>query len=116
VLVARQVNLDEGPNRYLNANFGGTTVPVPKGLGPLGGRVGLSRSPMMTPRAVGASRKHPKDEGRPSMEQNAPFAREVMRFIRIDSDCWKILRRVTLAKASDRNSMLRVDLNNALHR
>jgi Flp pilus assembly protein TadG len=43
VLVARQVNLYEGPNLYLNANYEGTSVPVPKGVGPLGGRVVLSQ-------------------------------------------------------------------------
>ena len=42
VVVARQVNLYEGPNLYLNANYEGTSVPVPKGVGPLGGRVVLS--------------------------------------------------------------------------
>jgi hypothetical protein len=43
VVVARQVNLYEGPNLYLNANYDGTSVPVPKGVGPLGGRVVLSQ-------------------------------------------------------------------------
>lgn len=43
VVVARQVNLYEGPNLYLNANYEGTSVPVPKGVGPLGGRVVLSQ-------------------------------------------------------------------------
>lgn len=43
VVVARQVNLYEGPNLYLNANYEGTSVPVPKGVGPLDGRVVLSQ-------------------------------------------------------------------------
>ena len=43
VVVARQVNLYEGPNLYLNANYGSTSVPVPQGVGPLGGRVVLSQ-------------------------------------------------------------------------
>lgn len=43
VIVARQVNLYEGPNLYLNANYEGTSVPVPKGVGPLSGRVVLSQ-------------------------------------------------------------------------
>lgn len=43
VVVARQVNLYEGPNLVLNANYEGTSVPVPKGVGPLGGRVVLSQ-------------------------------------------------------------------------
>ncbi len=33
VVVARQINLYEGPNLYLNANYSGTSVPVPKGCG-----------------------------------------------------------------------------------
>ena len=43
VVVARQVNLYEGPNLHLNANYEGTSVPVPKGVGPLNGRVVLSQ-------------------------------------------------------------------------
>ncbi|WP_244625520.1 TadE/TadG family type IV pilus assembly protein [Methylobacterium mesophilicum] len=43
VVVTRQVNLYEGPNLYLNANYEGTSVPVPKGVGPLGGRVVISQ-------------------------------------------------------------------------
>jgi hypothetical protein len=43
VVVAQQVNLYEGPNLYLNANYEGTSVPVPKGVGPLNGRVVLSQ-------------------------------------------------------------------------
>ena len=43
VVVARQVNLYEGPNLYLNANYDQTSVPVPKGVGPLSGRLMLSQ-------------------------------------------------------------------------
>ncbi|WP_232630877.1 TadE/TadG family type IV pilus assembly protein [Methylobacterium sp. Leaf118] len=43
VVVAKQINLYEGPNLYLNANYSGTSVPVPKGVGPLSGRLLLSQ-------------------------------------------------------------------------
>ncbi len=43
VVVARQINLYEGPNLYLNANYSGTSVPVPKGVGPVSGRILLSQ-------------------------------------------------------------------------
>ena len=43
VVVARQINLYEGPNLYLNANYSGTSVPVPKGVGPVSGRLLLSQ-------------------------------------------------------------------------
>ncbi|MDN3574269.1 Tad domain-containing protein [Methylobacterium longum] len=39
VVVAQQVNLYEGPNLYLNANYDATSVPVPKGVGPLNGKL-----------------------------------------------------------------------------
>ena len=39
VIVAQQINLYEGPNLVLNANYAGTSVPVPKGLGPVSGRL-----------------------------------------------------------------------------
>ena len=39
VIVAAQLNLYEGPNLYLNANYEGTSVPVPKGVGPLPGKL-----------------------------------------------------------------------------
>ena len=39
VIVAMQLNLYEGPNLYLNANYEGTSVPVPKGVGPLSGKL-----------------------------------------------------------------------------
>ncbi|CAO4136339.1 hypothetical protein OFEAOIEE_LOCUS4093 [Methylorubrum extorquens] len=43
VVVAQQINLYEGPNLYLNANYGNTNVPVPKGVGPVSGRLLLSQ-------------------------------------------------------------------------
>ncbi len=39
VVVAQQVNLYEGPNLYLNANYDATSVPVPKGVGPISGKL-----------------------------------------------------------------------------
>lgn len=39
VIVAQQINLYEGPNLVLNANYGATSVPVPKGVGPVSGRL-----------------------------------------------------------------------------
>ncbi|WP_331295087.1 Tad domain-containing protein [Methylobacterium hispanicum] len=43
VVVAQQVNLYEGPNLYLNANYDATSVPVPKGVGPLSGKLLLTK-------------------------------------------------------------------------
>ena len=43
VVVAQQVNLYEGPNLYLNANYDATSVPVPKGVGPLSGKLLISQ-------------------------------------------------------------------------
>ncbi len=43
VVVAQQVNLYEGPNLHLNANYDGTNVPVPAGVGPLGGRLVITQ-------------------------------------------------------------------------
>ncbi len=43
VVVAQQVNLYEGPNLYLNASYGATSVPVPPGVGPVSGRLLLSK-------------------------------------------------------------------------
>lgn len=43
VIVARQVNLYEGPNLYLNSNYGATSVPVPPGVGPLAGKLLLTQ-------------------------------------------------------------------------
>ncbi|MFC6742084.1 TadE/TadG family type IV pilus assembly protein [Methylobacterium tardum] len=39
VIVAQQVNLYKGPNLYLNANYDATSVPVPKGVGPISGKL-----------------------------------------------------------------------------
>jgi hypothetical protein len=41
VIVARQINLYEGPNLTLNANYGATSVPVPDGVGPKSGTAAL---------------------------------------------------------------------------
>jgi hypothetical protein len=41
VIVARQINLYEGPNLTLNANYGSTLVPVPDGVGPKSGTAAL---------------------------------------------------------------------------
>jgi hypothetical protein len=38
VLVVNKLDLYDGPNLTLNSNFSSTTVPVPQGLGPLGGK------------------------------------------------------------------------------
>ena len=43
VIVAAQINLYEGPNLVLNANYAATSVPVPKGVGPVGGRLLLTQ-------------------------------------------------------------------------
>ena len=43
VIVAQQVNLYQGPNLYLNANYGATSVPVPKGVGPVSGKLMLTQ-------------------------------------------------------------------------
>lgn len=43
VVVAQQVNLYEGPNLYLNANYDATNVPVPKGVGPISGKLLLTK-------------------------------------------------------------------------
>lgn len=43
VIVAAQLNLYEGPNLYLNANYDATSVPVPKGVGPLPGKLLLTQ-------------------------------------------------------------------------
>ena len=43
VIVAQQINLYEGPNLVLNANYGATSVPVPKGVGPVTGRLLLTQ-------------------------------------------------------------------------
>lgn len=41
VLVTRTLELYDGPNLVLNTNYEGSSVPVPKGVGPLGARVTL---------------------------------------------------------------------------
>ncbi|WP_460449136.1 TadE/TadG family type IV pilus assembly protein [Alsobacter sp. SYSU BS001988] len=43
VVVARKVQLKDGPNLVLNSNYAGTSVPVPQGVGPTGGIVALSK-------------------------------------------------------------------------
>lgn len=43
VVVAQQVNLYQGPNLYLNANYDATSVPVPKGVGPLSGKLMITQ-------------------------------------------------------------------------
>ncbi len=43
VIVAAQINLYQGPNLVLNANYSATSVPVPKGVGPVGGRLLLTQ-------------------------------------------------------------------------
>ncbi|MDR7036138.1 Flp pilus assembly protein TadG [Methylobacterium sp. BE186] len=43
VVVAQQLNLYEGPNLYLNANYDATSVPVPKGVGPVSGKLMLTQ-------------------------------------------------------------------------
>ena len=43
VIVAQQVNLYEGPNLVLNANYAGSSVPVPKGVGPVSGKLMLTQ-------------------------------------------------------------------------
>jgi hypothetical protein len=40
VIVARQVELFDGPNLYLNTNYAGSDVPVPSGVGPIDGQGG----------------------------------------------------------------------------
>lgn len=43
VVVAQQINLYEGPNLYLNADYNRSSVPVPKGVGPVSGRLVISQ-------------------------------------------------------------------------
>lgn len=43
VIVARLIQLFDGPNLVLNTNYGGTDIRVPKGLGPIDGSVSLAR-------------------------------------------------------------------------
>ena len=43
VIVARMIHLYEGPNLVLNADYAGTSVPVPPGVGPRTGTIALAR-------------------------------------------------------------------------
>ena len=43
VVVAQQINLYEGPNLYLNADYNRSSVPIPKGVGPISGRLVISQ-------------------------------------------------------------------------
>ncbi|CAO4141643.1 hypothetical protein LPLAFNJD_LOCUS990 [Methylorubrum aminovorans] len=43
VVVAQQINLYEGPNLYLNADYNRSSVPVPKGVGPISGQLVISQ-------------------------------------------------------------------------
>ncbi|WP_430913420.1 TadE/TadG family type IV pilus assembly protein [Methylobacterium sp. sgz302541] len=43
VIVAQQVNLYEGPTLVLNANYDASSVPVPKGVGPVSGKLRLTQ-------------------------------------------------------------------------
>ena len=42
VLVVQQLDLYDGPNLYLNSDYGATEIPVPKGVGPYGAPVMLT--------------------------------------------------------------------------
>jgi Flp pilus assembly protein TadG len=42
VLVVRQLDLYSGPNLVLNTNYGASNIPVPRGVGPYGGKVSLT--------------------------------------------------------------------------
>ena len=43
VIVARQINVNSGPNLVLNSNYGSTDIPVPDGVGPKTGNVSLTQ-------------------------------------------------------------------------
>ena len=43
VIVVRQLDLNDGPNLYLNSDYGGTDIPVPDGVGPKTGNTSLIR-------------------------------------------------------------------------
>jgi Flp pilus assembly protein TadG len=43
ILIANQIEMIAGPELFLNANYGATTVPVPVGVGPVPGRPTLVR-------------------------------------------------------------------------
>jgi hypothetical protein len=42
VMVVQQLDLYDGPNLYLNSDYGASDIPVPKGVGPYGGKVVLA--------------------------------------------------------------------------
>ncbi len=42
-IVARKVELSAGPTLHLNTDYGATDIPVPSGIGPVGGNVMLTR-------------------------------------------------------------------------
>jgi len=42
-IVARRIHLSNKPNLYLNTDYGATDIPVPEGVGPVGGNVYLSK-------------------------------------------------------------------------
>ena len=42
-VIANRIELSKKPNLYLNANYGATDIPVPNGIGPVGGNVYLER-------------------------------------------------------------------------
>lgn len=43
VIVTRQIEINSGPNLYLNSNYAGTDIPVPQGVGPNSGAVSLTQ-------------------------------------------------------------------------
>jgi hypothetical protein len=43
VIVAQLLDLFDGPMLYLNANYDATSVPVPKGIGPVNGKLLLTQ-------------------------------------------------------------------------
>jgi Flp pilus assembly protein TadG len=42
VLVVQRIDLHDGPNLYLNSDYGASDVPVPKGVGPFGSKIMLT--------------------------------------------------------------------------
>jgi len=43
VIVARQLKAEKSPNLYMNAMYAASDVPVPEGVGPIGGRLMMTR-------------------------------------------------------------------------
>lgn len=43
VIVVQLLDLYDGPTLYLNANYDATSVPVPKGVGPVNGKILLTQ-------------------------------------------------------------------------